>query len=355
MTFQFAPGVRDRVSLLISIGGVSGSGKTLSALKLARGLAGGDDSKIAFIDTEAGRGKHYSPAPGETQGPNRFAFQYGELLPPFTPERYREAIKVADDAGFEVIVIDSGSHIWEGEGGVHDMHDKIVDDQVAAARKNHNGSWEFDEARTRDRLSVGAWKTPKAEHKLFVQKLLQTRAHLILCLRADEKMRIEKVKDDRGREKTVIIQAKDLPAKERWSPICEKRLPYEMTISFVLSPEKPGFPVPIKLQDQHREAIPLDMPLSEESGRKLAEWARGGKPAAKPAPQDDDETDSERIARLDSGLAVAAKAGMAALVAAWGEIDKADKSILKVALDKRHKATAEAADASAHTSAERQP
>jgi hypothetical protein len=275
MSFTFAPAVREQVSLLISIAGVSGSGKTYSALKLARGLAT-DDSRIAFIDTEAGRGLHYAPAHGETAGPSKFAFQYADMKPPFSPEAYAEAIKAADTEQFDVIVIDSASHLWEGEGGVQDMHAAILDGMVEAARKGHNGSWAFDEAKTRDRLSVGAWKGPKSAHKRLVSRLLQTRTHIILCLRADEKMRMEKVKDDRGRERTVITQAKDLPPADRWSPICEKRLPYEMTVSFVLTPDRPGYPVPIKLQDQHRAAVPLDRPLSEETGRALAEWARGG-------------------------------------------------------------------------------
>lgn len=283
MTFHFAPAVRDKVGLLILIAGVSGSGKTLSALKIARGLVGGDDGKVAFIDTEAGRGKHYSPAPGEAAGPNRFAFAHGDLRPPFSPAEYRAAIEAADAAGYEAIIVDSASHVWEGEGGAHDMHEAALSEQVEAARKNHKGDWAFDEGKTRERLSVGAWRKPKAEHKKFVTRLLQTRAHLILCMRADEKMRIEKVKDDRGRERTVIVQAKDLPPVERWSPICEKRLPYEMVLSFVLAPDRPGVPIPIKLQEQHRAAVPLDRPLSEDTGRALAQWARGGQAADQPA------------------------------------------------------------------------
>lgn len=280
MTFHFAPAVREQVSLLIMLAGASGSGKTRSALELARGLADGDDSKIAVIDTEAGRAKHYAVKPGERPSAERFGFHHGDLKPPFTPEAYEEAIKAADAAGFKVIVIDSGSHEWEGEGGLHDEHQEAVAAAVAKARSvAEDKGWRFDEAQAADRASVGAWKEPKRRHKRFVSRLLQCRAHLIICLRADEKMRIEKVKDERGREKTVIIAAKDMPPKDRWAPICEKRLPYEMTLSFILTPDKPGFPVPIKLQDQHRAAVPLDMPLSEKTGRALAEWARGGSPA----------------------------------------------------------------------------
>jgi hypothetical protein len=283
-TFAFAPAVRDRVSLLIALAGASGSGKTLSALKIARGLAGGDDGKIAFIDTEARRGLHYAVAPGEKPGPDRFAFQHGDLRAPFTPEAYAAAIKAADAAGFDVIVVDSCSHEYEGEGGLHDMHDDLVAAAVAKSKAvAEEKGWRFDEAQARDRASVGAWNEPKMRHKRFVARLLQCRAHLILCLRADEKIRIEKVKDDRGRERTVIVQPKDMPPKERWVPICEKRFMYEMTLSLVLTPHNPGVPVEIKLQQQHRAAVPLDKPLSETTGLALAAWASGGQPSPRAA------------------------------------------------------------------------
>lgn len=338
MTFQFHTAVRDRVGLLISIAGVSGSGKTFSALRVARGLAGGDDSKIAVIDTEAGRAKHYAPAPGEKPSANRFGFSHGDLRPPFEPEAYMAAIEAAEAQGFAVIVIDSVSHEWEGEGGLHDVHDAILSEQIEAARRNHNANWgPLDEDRQREKLSLGAWRKPKERHKRFVQRLLQCRAHLVMCLRADEKMRIEKVKDDRGREKTVIIAAKDLPPAERWSPICERRWPYEMTLSFVLSPDKPGFPIPIKLQEQHRSAVPLDRPLSEETGRLLDEWARGGTPAPAAVTSADDD-----IAELEATADARAAAGMAAYQAFWSDLTKSERAALLPGHEARKAAAANA-------------
>lgn len=369
MSFAFKPAVRDRVSLLVMIAGQSGSGKTLSALKIARGLAGGDDSKIAVIDTEAGRALHYAVAPGEAPGPARFAFQHGDLKAPFSPDAYREAIVAADAAGFEVIVVDSTSHVWEGEGGMHDMHDALLSEQVEDARRRHSGNWPFDEDKTRERLSIGAWKAPKAANKRFVSRLLQTRAHLVLCFRADERMRMEKVKDERGRERTVIIQAKDLPPEERWSPVCEKRLPYEMGLSLILAPSKPGFPIPIKLQDQHRAAVPLDRPLSEETGRQLAEWARGGaaRPAgapvadpAEPPPHDDpggpgEPPDagptSDDLAEAAERLEKAAAVGTEALVRAWRATSRDVQAILKGRLDREWKPAAEGGGKNAYEAA----
>jgi hypothetical protein len=42
---------------------------------------------------------------------------------------------------------------------------------------------------------------------------------------------------------------------------------------------RPGVPIPIKLQSQHRPLFPLDKPITRETGRRLAEWARGGSSA----------------------------------------------------------------------------
>lgn len=345
MSFEFKPATRENVSLLIGICGSSGSGKTFSALSLATGLAG-PTGRVAGIDTEAGRMRHYA---------DRFKFDHGDLRPPFSPERYVEAIQAADAAGYDVIVIDSLSHEWESDGGLQDMHDEILDQQVERARKNHNGNWAFDEDKTRERLSVGAWKEPKMRHKKFVSKLLQCRAHLVMCMRADEKMRIEKVKDERGREKTVIVQAKDLPPEERWSPICERRFPYELTLSVVLTPQNPGFPVPIKLQQQHRNAIRADQQIGEQSGRMLADWARGGSPSPTRRAPEDGAADTPPAASsqpLKSALDVLleegderAKAGMTALKAWWTGLEAQERTDIGGRQLEAWKVTAEKADA----------
>lgn len=239
MTFQFKPAIREETSLLIGIAGASGSGKTYSALRLATGLAG--DGSIAFIDTEAGRALHYA---------DQFKFNYGELTAPFTPDRYAEAIQAADKAGHKVIVIDSMSHEWEGTGGILEWADQLG--QNMKPPKN--------------------WMKPKRSHKAMVNALLQCRAHLIFCLRAEDKIKI--TKDDRG--KMVIIQPDQIPPQDRWIPICEKRFMYEMTISMVLGVENPGVPIPVKIQQQHRFAFEQGQHVSEKTGQALAQWARGG-------------------------------------------------------------------------------
>jgi hypothetical protein len=117
---------RSYVPLLILIAGGTASGKTESAMRIATGLAGG--KPFAVIDTENGRALHKA---------DDYTFKHAELDEPFTPERYAEAVKAADAAGFPVIVIDSGSHEYEGIGGVLDLQAAGVRADGAARERTH--------------------------------------------------------------------------------------------------------------------------------------------------------------------------------------------------------------------------
>jgi hypothetical protein len=243
MTVEFLPAKRENVSLLIALAGSSGSGKTFSALRLAQGIA--PEGKIAFIDTESRRGLHYS---------DRFKFLHYDMKPPFPPARFIEAIRAAEKAAVDVIIIDSFSLEHDGEGGLIDMAD-------AAERAGTK--------------SPGNWRVPKMEHKKLMNVVLQSRASVIFCLRADEKIRIEK-NPDTGRTQIVPLG---------WTPITEKRVMYEMTASFTLTADRPGMPnysLVHKLQEQHRSMFPENERIGEEAGRKLAAWARGDAPADPP-------------------------------------------------------------------------
>lgn len=249
MSFQFRPAIRENVPLLIGIAGGTGSGKTFTAMRMASGMSEG--KPFAVIDTEAGRAKHYA---------DQFKFDHGDLRGPFRPESYQEAIKAADSANYPVIVVDSVSHVWAGHGGVLDWQEAELDRMAG------------DDWKKREACKMAAWIKPKMAHKQMVDTLLQVRAHVILCFRAEEK--IEMVRGDDGKMK---IQPKtSLTGINGWMPVCEKNLPFELTASFLLAADAPGIPKPIKLQQQHREFFPLDKQITEESGKALAAWARGG-------------------------------------------------------------------------------
>jgi AAA domain len=249
MSFQFKPAIREQVGLLVGLAGGTGSGKTFSAMRMAAGISG--DKPFAVIDTEAGRAKHYA---------DQFKFDHGDLKAPFSPEAYAEAILAADSAKYPVIVVDSMTHEWAGEGGVLEMQEAELDRMAG------------DDFKKREACKMAAWIRPKMDHKKMVQRLLQVRAHLILCFRAEEK--IEMVRED---GKMKIVPKVSLTGINGWIPVCEKNLPFELTASFLLTADAPGMPKPIKLQQQHKMMFPLDKPIDEESGRKVAAWASGGK------------------------------------------------------------------------------
>ncbi len=254
MSFSFRPAVREAVSLLIGLVGPSGGGKTYTAMRLASGIVG-EGNKFAVIDTEAGRSRHYAEI---------FRFDVGDLTAPFRPESYLNAIKAADEAGYKAIVVDSVSHEWAGEGGILGWQEEELTRMAG------------DDWKKREACKMASWIKPKMAHKQMVQRLLQVQANLILCFRAEEKIAMEK--DPQG--KMMIVP-------KGWQPICEKNLPYELTVSFLLTPDKPGYPQPIKLQEQHKILFPLDKQISEDSGKGISEWAVGGVKRSLPPPNPD--------------------------------------------------------------------
>jgi len=293
MSFVFKKAIREQVSLLIGLAGGTGSGKTFSAMRLASGIAG--DKPFCMIDTEAGRAKHYA---------DQFNFDHGDLHPPFRPDNYANAIKAADEADYPVIIVDSVSHEHAGEGGLLDWHDEELTRMAG------------DDWKKREACNMAAWIKPKSEHKKMVQRLLQIRAHLILCFRAEEK--IEMIKGDDGKMK--IVKKQTTTGLDGWCPISEKNLPYELTTSFLLTADSPGMPKPIKLQEQHRSMFPLDQPITEESGKLIVAWAAGGK-----AVQPDWRDEIINAQSLD------------VLAALWKKIPKDEKAALETAKNTRKK------------------
>jgi hypothetical protein len=253
MPYEFKQAKKEAVGLLIGLIGASGSGKTYSAMRLAAGIVG-KGNKFAVIDTEARRALHYA---------DMFNFDHCELKTPFRPDSYADVIKIADQGGYKAIVVDSCSHEWAGEGGILDWQEDEL--QRMAGNDYHK----------RETCKMAAWIKPKMSHKQMVQRLLQVKANLILCFRAEEKVKMEK--DANGKMQIIPIG---------WQPICSKEMPYELTVSFLLTADKPGIPQPIKLQEQHKIMFPSDKLLSEESGKLVSEWAAGGiKQAATTVPE----------------------------------------------------------------------
>mgnify|MGYP001182224506 CR=1 FL=1 len=131
--FQITEAVREQLIGAIAFTGPSGSGKTLSMLKTAKGMMdkkyGTSISeidkwkKIGVIDTEHKRSLIYA----QTSGFNVTidTFLHLDFQKPYTVDRLDQAIKALKDHGCEVIIIDSLSHFWEGDGGLLDLQQQF--------------------------------------------------------------------------------------------------------------------------------------------------------------------------------------------------------------------------------------
>lgn len=179
---------RKKAKLRLGISAPSGAGKTYSSLLIAYGITG-DWEKIGLIDTENGSGDLYA---------NLGDYSVLPLEAPYTPERYVEAIKEFEKEGFEVVIIDSLSHAWAGEGGALDI-------QGAAAAKSGN--------------SYTAWREVTPKHNALVNAILQSKCHIIATMRSKTEYVIEK--DDRG---------KSVPRKIGMAPIQRDGMEYEFTV-----------------------------------------------------------------------------------------------------------------------------
>lgn len=273
----FRPIKRERLPLLIGLAGGTGSGKTLSALKIARGIANGQP--FAAIDTENGRMSHYADHFPECQ--------VGQIDAPFRPTKYTDAIDAADaflaatgvPERHRVVVVDSASHEWYGDGGCLDWQEEIM------------GGKESRRAMS--------WIEPKKAHKRMVTRLLRVRAHVILCFRAEPKL--DFITDSDGKFKAIPKRAVTGGGLNGWIPIAEKNLPFECTCSFLLMAEQPGVPLAMKLEDDHKPFVPLDRQLDESVGAALAAWA-AGTPAPVPASADAVDALVEQLLKLADQL-----------------------------------------------------
>jgi len=233
MTFEIKPATRQGVKPLIGLFAESGCGKTMSALLLARGFVG-PTGKVVLIDSESGRGNLYADViPG--------GYQTLELTEPFTPARYIEALKVVEDSGAKIGIIDSVSHEWEGISGVLDM---------AADSEEKSG-----------RPGLHNWKQPKLEHAQFVQRMLRSPIPWVVCMRAKYKTRQKK--DERG--KTQILK------DDFTSPIQAEDFIFEMTCHAEILQDhslrltKTGHPA-------LAECFPKEGPLCIRHGELIAKW-----------------------------------------------------------------------------------
>lgn len=227
--------------LVIGIAGISGSGKTYTALQLAWGLAGGDASKVFLIDTENRRGSLYADILRDKNN-KVHQFMIGDLDAPFSPQRYIDAILECQAAGAEVLVIDSVSHEWNGLGGCLDI------------ANSHQ-------------KSIHGWKAAKPEHKRFMNVLLQSDMHVIVAIRAAQKT---DWKDPKNPRSLGIM------------PIQQEEFMFEMTASMMMwdgGKAREVMKCPADLAPIFGEPGAMhDGYLTAKQGLALRKWVDGGTP-----------------------------------------------------------------------------
>lgn len=226
--FQIRKAQKSKSKLRMGLSGTSGSGKTYSALLLASGLAAWN--KICIIDTENGSADLY-----ESLG----QFNVMTLGAPFTPERYIEAIKAAENAGMEVVIIDSITHEWDGKGGLLESNEQI------AQSKFKGNTW-------------AAWSQTTPRHQKFIDAIVSSKCHLITTARS--------------KQETVQIDGKI--KKVGTKEIQREGFEYELTLNFNIDRDSH---LAIASKDRTGMFIDIDpFIITQETGKALKEYAESG-------------------------------------------------------------------------------
>lgn len=218
---------RKLAKIKMALQGPSGSGKTYSSLLIAKGLAS-DWTKVAVIDTENHSADLYSHLGN---------YNVLHLESPFTPERYIEAIDTCEKAGMTVVIIDSISHEWDGEGGILDTHGSMMGN------------------------SFTNWSKLTPRHNAFVQKVLQSPCHVICTIRSKQEYALN--------EKN----GKMVPEKLGMKGVTREGMDYEFTL--VLD-------IDVKHQtkaSKDRTGLFMDKPefkINEVIGKTIYNWCNKG-------------------------------------------------------------------------------
>jgi len=254
VAIQIRKAERRKARLRLALMGPTGSGKTMSALRLGFGIGG----KVGVIDTENGSADLYADA-GD--------YDVITLEKPYTVASYREAIQAFEDAKYDVIIIDSLSHAWAGSGG-------LLDKKRQAEKRGAN--------------SFTAWGDLTPEQNALVESMLTSPAHIIATCRV--KMEYVLETNEKG---------KQVPRKVGLQPVQRDGLEYEFTLV-------------MDIDEDHKASASKDRTrlfngwydqITERTGTKLREWLESGAEAP-PAPNPDDEL----VVRIKSALAKADQA-----------------------------------------------
>lgn len=304
---QIRKAKRSATKLRLLLTGPSGSGKTYGGLLIAKGLGA---QRVIVVDTEQGSSDLYD---------RLCEFDVIDLKPPFTPERYIEAIDAAEAAGADAIIIDSISHEWNGKGGCLELVDEI------ARAKFKGNTW-------------SAWSELTPRHRAFIDRMLRSSAHIIATGRA--KTETAQV-DDHGRKKVVKLGMK-----------LESRDGAEYEFTTVLDIIHDGhFAVASKDRTGIFGGDPK--PITTDTGKRLAAWLAGGEaqsstsqataalpegePAREtPAPASLYQTVSDYIAEATSVRTLGKIGERVDALVSDGQLSEQESKKLEQLIDRRH-------------------
>lgn len=249
---DFKKATKQGTYLRLAIVAPAGGGKTMTALKIARGLVGAH-GRIAVIDSERGSASKYA---------NLCEFDTLQL-DTFSPDTYVKAIQTAERAGYDVCIVDSLSHAWTGTDGALAQVDK-------------------HKAQNRGENSFTAWRHVTPMHKQLVDTMLGCRMHLIVTMRAKTEYVMEEYTDKNGKTRQKPVKVGLAPVQRdgmeyEFDVVADMDIDHNMLVSKTRIPAldnawftKPGEDLAQIIKDWYADAEP--------------EPARPATPAAPPRP-----------------------------------------------------------------------
>ena len=248
--FEIKKAVREKIYPKIALIAPSGGGKSYSALRLATGMAEeiknmtGKEANILVANTEQKRGYYYA---------NEFTYSIVDIEAPHEPEKYVDLINFAVENGFDILIIDSSSHEWEGKGGCLELQQRA------------GGTYQ-------------AWSKVTPRHRRFIQAIADSPITIIATMRAKDQYEVSQ--DEKGK---TTVQKLGTGAKQR------EGFEYEFTCSFMLDVKTNT--AEVSKDNTHIFENVGPKLLTEEDGKKIMQWANSGDAPFRPVKAPVEEPD----------------------------------------------------------------
>lgn len=254
MAFQVKKAKREKIYAKIALMAPSGGGKTYSSLRLATGMAEeikketGKDAKILLGNTEQKRGYYYA---------NEFDYDIVDIEAPHNPEKYVEFIEFAVSEGYDIVIIDSSSHEWEGKGGCLELQQQA------------GGTYQ-------------SWNKVTPRHQKFINAIADSPIHVIATMRGKDAY--EMTKDEKTGKATV--QKLGVGARQR------DGFEYEFTVTFLI--DQKTSTAETQKDNTHIFEGEGAVLLTEEHGKKIIQWCNSGEgytPSSRTVAEKEEVTD----------------------------------------------------------------